>query len=114
MDKSQNVVDDHRNMLMVSKKISKFQEQNLKSWAFLFFDGLEKVDVSWNFIKNNEAQDFYPGEVGFNLSFKKGKKTSAESTKASIDYLEACTKFLFWTETKVVVKRNGKKWTIKK
>jgi hypothetical protein len=111
-DKS--VVDDHRNMLMVSKKISTFQEQNLKSWAFIFFDNVKEVDVSWNFIKNNKSQDFYPGKIEFNIKFDKGTKIDDEKAQLGMDRLEACTKFLFWNETKVNIKKSGKKWTINK
>jgi len=108
------VVDDHRNMLMVSKKISKFQEQNLKSWAFLFFENLNEAEVSWSFIKNNANQDFYPGKVEFNLKFKRGSKLDPEKCQEGMDRLIACTKFLFWSETDVKVKKSGRKWTINK
>lgn len=117
---TQTIVDDHRNMLMVSKKISKFQEENLKSWAFLFFPGLSKLEVNWNFLKkvtNDEGEDdevFYPGKVDFDLKFPKGYKIPDEQVEEGIDRLIACTKFLFWGETQVNVKKSGKIWTIKK
>jgi len=111
---STNLVDDHRNMLMVSKKISLFQEQNLKSWAFLFFEDLKEVEVSWNFIKNNTNKDFFPGKVEFNLKFDKGTEIKPEDAEVGIDRLVACTKFLFWSETEVKVKKSGKIWKITK
>lgn len=111
---STNLVDDHRNMLMVSKKISVFQEQNLKSWAFLFFENLKETEVSWNFIKNNINKDFFPGEVEFDLKFNKGAGIKQEDAELGIDRLIACTKFLFWNETEVKVKKNGKIWKINK
>ena len=114
MDKKENtVVDDHRNMLMVSKKVSVFQEQNLKSWAFLFFEGLKEVEVSWDFIRKNKAQDFFPGKISYNLKFDKGTEISDEVATVGLERLEACVKFLFWSETKVNIKKNGKKWTTK-
>lgn len=111
---NQTVVDDHRNMLMVSKKVSSFQEQNLKSWAFLFFKDLETVEVSWNFLKGNKANDFFSGKIDYNLKFKKGSEVSNEKAEEGMQMLDACVKFLFWSETKVNIKKNGKKWTIKK
>lgn len=111
---SQTVVDDHRNMLMVSKNISEFQEQNLKSWAFIFFDNVKEVNVSWNFIKNNKNKDFYPGRVDFDIKFEKGTKFDPDKAQEGIDRLVACTKFLFWSETKVNIKKSGRKWTINK
>lgn len=112
--KEQNIIDDHRNMLMVSKKISNFQETNLKSWAFVFFENVEKSEVSWNFIKDNEDEEFYAGKVVFNIVFQKGTKVDSKIAQTGIDRLIASTKLLFWKETEVEVKRNGKKWTVKK
>lgn len=111
--KNQSVVDDHKNMLMLTKKISEFQEQNLKTWAFIFFEQVEKMSVSWNFIKNNESKDFYPGKVIFDIQFKKGTKIDPKMAQLGMERLEASTKFLFWNETKVIIKRSGKKWTVK-
>jgi len=110
---NQTVVDDHRNMLMVSKKISVFQEQNLKSWAFLFFPELREQEVEWDFIRRNKSKDFYPGKITFNLKFPKGTEIDDQVAQEGINRLEACVKFLFWNETKVSIKKNGKKWTIK-
>lgn len=112
--KDQHIVDDHRNMLMVSKKISKFQEANLQSWAFLFFDKLDKLEVNWNFIRKNKNRDFYPGKITFDLKFPKDHNIDDETAQLAIDRLTACTKFLFWSETEVIVKKSGKKWTIEK
>jgi hypothetical protein len=111
---SQTIVDDHRNMLQVSKKISVFQENNLKSWAFLFFDNVDKVDISWDFFKKNDNKDFYAGKVTFNIKLKKGYKVDLEKAKIGLEQLDACTKFLFWKETKVVIKKSGKVWKVKK
>lgn len=115
---TQTIVDDHRNMLMVSKKISTFQEENLKSWAFLFFPGLSELKVDWNFLKKRTNDDgeeeeiFHPGRVSFNLKFPKGFKIPDEQAQEGIDRLVACTKFLFWNDTSVNVKKSGKIWKI--
>jgi len=109
------IVDDHRNMLQISKKISVFQEQNLKSWAFIFFNDVQKVKVDWNFIRKNKTKDFYAGKVTFDIQFSKGinPQLTPEQTQTGIDQLIASTKFLFWSETQVKVKVNGKVWKIK-
>lgn len=104
------IVDDHRNMLQVSKKISKFQEENLKSWVFICFDDVKKVDVSWDFIRKNKSEDFFAGKIVFNITFEKNKTPSNDIAQKAADWLEGCTKFLFWSETKVTIKKGGKKW----
>jgi len=109
---SQSIVDDHRNMLQVSKNISKFQEDNLKSWAFIFFENVDKVSVSWDFFKKNKSRDFYAGTVTYDIKFKKNTKIDDEKAIKAINTIEACTKFLFWNDTKIVIKNNGKVWKI--
>lgn len=106
------IVDDHRNMLQVSKNISAFQEQNMKSWSFIFLDGVDKVKVNWNFIKKNKNLDFYAGKVGYDIKFKKDfdPHLNPERTQIGVDRLIASTKFLFWSETNVKIKINGKVW----
>ena len=114
--KENSIVDDHRNMLQVSKNISEFQEQNLKSWGFIFFNDVDSVEVKWNFFRKNKTNDFYAGKVGFNVKFKRGVNPSLtpELTQIGIDRLIASTKFLFWSETKVIVKLDGKSWELSK
>lgn len=109
-NKQQSIVDDHRNMLMLSKKVSTFQEENLKSWAFLFFSDLKELEVRWDFIRKNKSKDFFPGKVSYNLKFPKEYSISDEEAKVGLDRLEACVKFLFWSETQVNIKKNGKTW----
>lgn len=111
MQANQTVVDDHRNMLMLTKSLSDFQENNLKSWAFIFLDNVDKVKISWNFIRKNKGKDFYPGKITFDISFK-AEMTDLTKAKAGMDMLIASTKFLFWSETEVIIKKSGKKWTI--
>lgn len=108
----QSVVDDHRNMLQISKNVSKFQEDNMKSWVFIFFENVEKVEVSWNFFRKNKSQDLYAGKVTYDIYFQKGFEVDLDKARRGLDILEACTKFLFWKETLVTIKKNGKKWNI--
>lgn len=105
---TKTIMDDHRNMLMVSKKISDFQEKNLKTWPLIVFNNLDTVKVDYSFIRKNE---FYAGKVTFDFTFKENKLPDlAEKTKA-IKSLYEWTALLFWTDTKITFKVNGKKWT---
>lgn len=102
------ILDDHRNMLMVSKKISEFQEINLKTWGLIVFDDVDSVKIDYNFIKKDQ---FYPGNVCFDFKFKNGKIPTGEKKNKGITSLYTWTCLLFWTDTKVTFKVNGKKWT---
>jgi len=111
MENNQTIVDDHRNMLMLTKKVSDFQENNLKSWAFVFFDNVDSVNVSWNFLKNNSNEEFFPGDVEFNIIFNNNTLENLDKEQKGLNMLIAATKFLFWSETNIVVKKNGVLWT---
>ena len=67
------------------------------------------------FIRKNKTKDFYAGKVTFDIQFSKGinPQLTPEQTQTGIDQLIASTKFLFWSETQVKVKVNGKVWKIK-
>jgi len=111
-DKSQlNIVDSHRNMLMVSKHLSEFQIQNMKQWPFVFLNGVGSVKVHWNFIKKNkEDQDeFYPGEVEYEIEME---STSDIDINVGLIHLELSTKLMFWSDTTVKFKVNGKLWKL--
>ena len=106
--KHTSVIDDHRNMLMVSKKISDFQETNLKNWPLIVFDNVESVKIDYNFIKKNE---FYAGAVTYDLKFKENQIPDLATKTRALKSLYEWTALLFWTDTKITFKVNGKKWT---
>lgn len=106
MSSDQDIVQDHRNLLRMSQKISEFQEQNLKSWGFVFFDNIKKYEVSYNFVKDKESKEFYAGEVSFDLTLE----DLGEDVSQGVERLVASTKYLFWSDTNVIVKINGKEW----
>lgn len=98
----QNIVDSHRNMLMVSKSLSEFQLQNMKQWPFVFLQGVKSVEIKWNFIKNDL---FYPGEVSYDIRSEL-KNVGDEG----LIFLDLSTKVMFWSDTTVKIKVNGKLW----
>ena len=103
MEKMQNtLIDSHRNMLMFSKNLSSFQLDNLKNWPFIFFDGVTSSSLDYNFVRGDE---FYAGTVEFDITTQQ-----TENLEAAILHLEAATKLMFWTDTKVIIKINGRKW----
>jgi hypothetical protein len=105
-NKKNNIVDDHRNMLMISKNLSDFQIKNLQSWSFLFFEGIDSVEISYNFLDNKG--DFNAGKITFDIQTK--KEINKEEKEKGKEFLTASTKFMFWSDTKVIIKKNGKLW----
>lgn len=102
------IIDDHRNMLMVSKNISTFQEQNLKQWPSIVFDDVLATKVDYNFI--NTQDEFYAGKIVFDFTFTEGKYPTDDKRKQAFKDLELWTKFLFWVDTEVEFKLKGRVW----
>jgi hypothetical protein len=109
-DKSKNtIIDDHRNMLSVSKNISIFQEQNLKKWPYIVFDNISKCNIKYNFISKEE--EFYEGIVEFDFIFKNNESPSEIIKTRGLNSLKEWTQSLFWSNTHVVFKIKGEEWT---
>lgn len=109
----EQVVADHRKMLIVSGNLSDFQLENLKKWPFVIFGkDLKKAEIAYNFkmdtIDEVNAKELEAGSVEFDLYFN--KEQEKEYIAASVFYLELWSKFLFWKDTQVTIKIEGKKW----
>ena len=102
------IVDDHRNMLMISKNISTFQEQNLKQWPLIVLDNVDSVKVDYDFINNQD--EFFEGKVSFDFTFKEGQYPTDDKRKKAFEDLTIWTKFLFWSNTSVEFKLRGREW----
>lgn len=108
------VVDEHKKMLIMTGNLSDFQLDNLKKWPFIIFDKeLEEVKINYDFTKLvAEQEELAPGRVEFDFYFKKNTKLNRDETKKKLEMLSLWTKFLFWKETGVEIKRSGKKWEV--
>lgn len=111
----EKVVDDHRQMLLLSGNLSEFQLENLKKWPFVVFGtDLKKVDVSYNFVLEEEEADLeagrniFPGEITFDFTFN--NKPDTDYSSKCITMLEMWTRFMFWKDTKVNFKVEGEEW----
>lgn len=110
MESNDNLVEEHRKMLIISGNLSQFQITNISNWPWVLCEDLEKCKVKYSFLKKipdqeNEGvfQDLvYSGEVLYTWIFK--KKTKRSEIKKQIDQITEWTKFLFWNDTVVKVK----------
>lgn len=105
-----NKVDDHRNMVMVSKCISEFQENNLKTWGHIVFNDVETVKIDYDFV-DGKREEFYAGKVSFDFTFREGKEPDEDRKKHAFKNLTNWCQVLFWADTEVSFKKKGKKWT---
>ena len=56
MSDNEEIIQDHRKMLMMTGKISDFQKTQLERWPFLIFDreDVKSVSVKYNFLKKEK------------------------------------------------------------
>jgi len=114
-----NIVEQHRNMLVLSGSLSDFQLNNLKQWPFIVFQGsLETAAIDYDFNRDS-SEDFdssesisslCAGRIRFNLTFKKGSKIPLKEKQDAFQNITLWSKFLFWEDTEVLFYRDGKKW----
>lgn len=86
----------------MSGNISDFQLKNMKTWPFILFDGLETVAIDYDFsqVDTDEAQGTVgAGKVVYNLT------TKEDVNEKEIETIRQWTRFLFWKDTQVEVKK---------
>jgi len=121
------MIDDHRKMLMVSGNLSEFQIVQLKGWPYLVFDNVDKVEIEYDFLKkkskvltlddivdeDDKEEDVHAGTITYNVFLS----NEIIVTEDNLNNIAQWTKFLFWLDTEVIfkLKVGGKKWkTLKK
>jgi len=107
-DTTQNIVDEHRKMIVLTGNVSEFQIENLQKWPYLVFgEDLEKVSIEYNFVQGEgEEGDLYAGSVSFDFTFS----TEPKLVEHSLNLLKHWTQYLFWEDTVVKFSREGKTW----
>lgn len=105
MSNNKTQLDDHRNMLTISKQLSSFQLENLKGWPFVVFPNVKKNEIDYNFIDDQDM--FYAGKVVFKVEIE--QPMDKEEIERRSVFLSDWTRVLFWTDTKVEVFVNGER-----
>lgn len=117
--REQQIIESHKKAVIFTGKISDFHVENLKKWPFIIFgDKLESVSIDYDF-NNTDASLKYDsldshissGYIEYDLKIKKGCKI--KDVKKKLNILENWVKNIFWKETEVKFKRNGRKWQVK-
>lgn len=108
-NKTDDIISDHRKMLIMSGNLSDFQLENMKNWPFILFDDIDSVKLNYDFTtkvlneNGNMSENIGSGKVCYNVVRHAGfKPESSEADK--IATLTQWTKFLFWSDTEVEVK----------
>ena len=111
--KEENIINAHRQALIISGSLSDFQLKNLKTWPFLLLNDLAKLKIKYDFNSNDpEATNaqLSAGTVTFDFKFSKQVDRNSEQIISRLETLTMWTKFLFWKDTEVIFKKGGKKW----
>jgi len=113
--KEENIINEHKKMLMISGKLSSFQIENLKNFPMVAFDGVKEFKLDYNFYKYNDEgeKEICSGRVLYDLNFS--EKTiqndiSEDELKKRGEALKFFVRTLFWKDTKVEINREGSEW----
>ena len=107
MTKDTSVIAEHRNMLMISKNISTWQEAQLSNWPLVAFDTLKSVKVRYDFIGSDDM--FNEGVVEYIFEFK-GDAPEGADKERGLKSLTEWTKNIFWSDTSVLFKIGDQEW----
>lgn len=108
-----NIVDEHRKMVVLTGNISEFQLKNIKAWPFIIFDqDLLKCEIKYDFtdiveVEKDLAKTLNAGVVEYDFYFK---KDPMDKVSLRLAQLSLWTRFMFWEDTGVVFKKEGKLW----
>ena len=111
--KEKTIIDDHRQALMLSGNLSDWHINNLKAWPKIVFDDVKDFDLVYDFTEEAEDKDkkvLCAGKVIYNLRFEKEPEYTKEELYKRLEDLKTWVKVMFWKDTKVIIKKEGKKW----
>jgi len=118
---SDNIIEEHKKMVVMSGKISDFQLNNLKHYPFIILgDYIKNIKIDYSFTKSGsgvesddlKTEEVYAGEIRYDFSFNKEPEYTEEELTNRLDQLISWVKHLFWTDTAVKFYKDGKKWVI--
>lgn len=115
--REEQIIEAHKQAIIFTGKISEFHVNNLEKWPFIIFDDdIMGLNIRYDF--NTPGHEEYeavpnicPGYVEYDLQFRKGVKV--KDAKKKLEILTNWVKSIFWQETEVRFKRNGRKWQVK-
>ena len=108
--KQKNEIDGHKQAFIQSGKLSDFHINNMRSivpYAFRIY-GLESFTVDYRF--TDDSGDICPGVVEFNLKFNGIPTYTKQEKEFSKNTIIGCIKTIFFNETTVNLRVNGKLW----
>lgn len=104
----QSSIEDHKNMLIFSKKISDFQITNLQKYAFMAFPEIKTLKLGYDFL--DESGLICAGRVEYDMIFKEGTKITKKEREKRFSNLEKWVKTLLFQETELALYKDGKEW----
>lgn len=115
LQKPKDINQEHKYITQLTGKLSDYQLTNMKTWPFVVFDNLEKVTIEYNFEKETIDETtkektvvLYAGFVTYDFIFK--TEVKEEQKEKALQALTVWTKFMFWKDTEVNFKKEGKEW----
>jgi len=107
-----SIIDDHRNMLILSGNLSSFHIDNLKAFPKIVFNDIKNFTLHYDFYTGKgDDKKLCSGKVVYDVIFDKEPNFTTEELQKRMSDLKFWVRTLFWKDTRVTVKKNGKRWT---
>ena len=85
---------------LLANRISEIQEKNLKSFPFIFFNGVKSVKIDYDLSKPLTVKDSTGQHVTYLLELEEKENDHLEKR---FEAIENSTRMLFWSDLKVRV-----------
>ena len=117
-DISEQMMEDHRKMVITTGNLSIFQLNNLKMFPRVIFNDIiiTRTRINYDFEESttneegNVEKRIYEGKVIYDLYFDEEPFYLENDLNKRLKDLEQWVKHLFWQDTEVEILKEGKKW----
>jgi hypothetical protein len=102
MKNAQDLLKDLNKGVILTGRLSEVHVKNLQNYPFIFFEGVESVEISYNIITDpNQSLPGVGSVVRFKIKMDKEKNQSIMEKR--LDALKNSVKHILWPSVSVIV-----------
>ena len=100
------ILDDLRNLTMLTGELASVHEESLRKWPYVLFNGVKSVEIKYDLTKLY-TQEVGEGYVAYYINIEKPGEPKSEC-----DILTSWVRDMFWKEIEVSVHINDEKYYV--
>ena len=111
MNNTKEILDDLRNITMLTGELASVHEESLRNWPYVLFDDIKGVEIKYDLTKEY-TKETGEGYVDYYIDFVTDEvaKRPLEENDKKLDILTSWVRDMFWKEIKVIVYFNSEKF----